>query len=124
MEQGYRSGAGKPGCEGVPGDTRRSCLWNGKRGHAQVHLAVRSGGSMDRCAAQCGILRLRRQLSHRCKVRRHHRCRGIARHSPGEVGAARTMIARTEACFGLKPRWLAADSAYGSATNLDWLVNE
>ena len=41
-----------------------------------------------------------------------------------EVGAARTMIARTEACFGLKPRWLAADSAYGSATNLDWLVNE
>jgi len=41
-----------------------------------------------------------------------------------EVGAARTMIARTEARFGLKPSWLAADSAYGSATNLDWLVNE
>src|SRR5262245_3188931 len=41
-----------------------------------------------------------------------------------EVCAARTMIARTEARFGLKPRWLAADSAYGSAANLDWLVNE
>jgi hypothetical protein len=24
----------------------------------------------------------------------------------------------------LKPEWLAADTAYGSASNLDWLVNE
>jgi transposase len=41
-----------------------------------------------------------------------------------EVGAARTMIDRTEACFGIKPEWLAADTAYGSAPNLDWLVKE
>jgi Transposase DDE domain len=41
-----------------------------------------------------------------------------------EVGAARTMIGRTEARFGLKPSWLAADTAYGAAANLDWLVNE
>jgi len=41
-----------------------------------------------------------------------------------EVGASRTMIERTEACFGIKPQWLAADSAYGSAQNLDWLVNK
>jgi hypothetical protein len=41
-----------------------------------------------------------------------------------EVGASRTMIDRTEACFGIKPDWLAADTAYGSAPNLDWLVNE
>src|SRR5436190_933514 len=41
-----------------------------------------------------------------------------------EVGASRTMIARTEACFGIKPQLLAADSAYGSAQNLDWLVNK
>jgi transposase len=41
-----------------------------------------------------------------------------------EVGASRTMINRTEACFGLKPDWLAADTAYGSAPNLNWLVNE
>jgi hypothetical protein len=34
------------------------------------------------------------------------------------------MIERTEACFGIRPKWLAADSAYGSASNLDWLVNE
>jgi transposase len=41
-----------------------------------------------------------------------------------EVGASQTMIERTEACFGIKPVWLAADTAYGSAPNLDWLVNE
>src|SRR5437016_1452721 len=41
-----------------------------------------------------------------------------------EVGASRTMIERTEACFGIKPQLLAADSAYGSAQNLDWLVNK
>jgi hypothetical protein len=36
----------------------------------------------------------------------------------------RNMIERTEACFGIKPEWLAADTAYGSGFNLDWLVNE
>src|SRR3954468_8689235 len=41
-----------------------------------------------------------------------------------EVGASQTMITRTEATFGLKPEWLAADTAYGSAANLDWLVNK
>lgn len=41
-----------------------------------------------------------------------------------EVGALRTMIERTETCFGTKPKWLAADTAYGSAPNLDWLVNQ
>ena len=40
-----------------------------------------------------------------------------------EVGAANTMIDRTEERFGLKPKRLAADSAYGSAPTLDWLVN-
>jgi transposase len=41
-----------------------------------------------------------------------------------EVGAAKTMIERTEERFGLKPERLAADSAYGSAPTLDWLVNK
>ena len=41
-----------------------------------------------------------------------------------EVGASRTMIDRTARRFGLKPRHLAADSAYGSAANLAWLVKE
>ncbi len=41
-----------------------------------------------------------------------------------EVGASRTMIDRTEQRFGIKPKWLAGDTAYGSAENLGWLVNE
>jgi transposase len=41
-----------------------------------------------------------------------------------EVGASQTMIERTEECFGIKPSWLAGDTAYGAGPNLDWLVNE
>ena len=41
-----------------------------------------------------------------------------------EVGAARTMLDRTEARFGLKPERLAADAGYGDAANLAWLVDE
>ena len=41
-----------------------------------------------------------------------------------EVGAAKTMIERTEERFDIKPEWLAADTAYGSGANLNWLVNE
>jgi hypothetical protein len=39
-----------------------------------------------------------------------------------EVGAARTMLERTEMRFGMRPASLAADSAYGSAESLAWLV--
>ena len=41
-----------------------------------------------------------------------------------EVGAARTMLERTETRFGTKPASLTADSAYGSADSLAWLVKE
>ena len=41
-----------------------------------------------------------------------------------EVGAAKTMIERTEDRFDIKPKWLAADTAYGSGPNLDWLVTD
>jgi transposase len=41
-----------------------------------------------------------------------------------EVGAAKTMIVRTEERFGLKPERLAADTAYGSAPTLNWLVEK
>jgi hypothetical protein len=41
-----------------------------------------------------------------------------------EVGAAKTMIARTEERFNIKPERLAADTAYGSAPMLHWLVND
>ena len=41
-----------------------------------------------------------------------------------EVGAAKTMIERTEERFGIKPARLAADTAYGSAPTLHWLVDK
>jgi Transposase DDE domain len=41
-----------------------------------------------------------------------------------EVGAARTMIERTEERFGLRPQRLAGDTAYGAAPMLNWLVEE
>ena len=34
------------------------------------------------------------------------------------------MIERTEMCFGMKPKCLAADTAYGAAQMLAWLVKE
>jgi len=41
-----------------------------------------------------------------------------------EVGATRTMIARTRERFGLTPDRLAADTAYGSGEMLGWLVGK
>jgi hypothetical protein len=41
-----------------------------------------------------------------------------------EVGAAQTMVERTEERFDIKPKWLAADTAYGSGPNLNWLVKD
>jgi IS5 family transposase len=41
-----------------------------------------------------------------------------------EVTAQRRMIERTQDRFGVWPQRLAADSAYGSADNLAWLVHE
>ena len=41
-----------------------------------------------------------------------------------EVGAAKTMIERTEERFNIKPKRLAADTAYGSGPNLNWLVKD
>jgi transposase len=41
-----------------------------------------------------------------------------------EVGASQTMIEQTEERFGLKPKWLAADTAYGSGANLNWLAKD
>lgn len=41
-----------------------------------------------------------------------------------EVGAAKSMIERTEQRFEMRPERLAADTAYGSAANLNWLVHD
>ena len=42
----------------------------------------------------------------------------------GEVQAARTMVERTAETFEIKPERLIADTGYGSAENLAWLVDE
>ena len=41
-----------------------------------------------------------------------------------EVTATKTMIDRTERCFALRPKRLAADTAYGTGKFLGWLVND
>ncbi|MFZ1153212.1 MAG: IS1182 family transposase [Xanthobacteraceae bacterium] len=41
-----------------------------------------------------------------------------------EVAATRTMIDRTEKTFGLKPKRLTADTAYGTAKVLAWLLGK
>lgn len=41
-----------------------------------------------------------------------------------EVGASQTMVDRTEERFGIRPDWFVADTAYGSAENLAWLVKK
>ncbi len=41
-----------------------------------------------------------------------------------EVGAAQTMIDGPRQTFGIKPDWLVADTAYGSAPNLHFLVDK
>ena len=41
-----------------------------------------------------------------------------------EVRASKTMIEHTEERFDIKPEWLAADTAYGSGANLNWLLKD
>ena len=38
-----------------------------------------------------------------------------------EVESTKTMLDRTERRFGLKPKWLAADTDYGTGRFLGWL---
>ena len=47
-----------------------------------------------------------------------------AAHRTEETDATKTMIDRVEERFDLKPRRLIADTAYGSAAMLGWLVDE
>ena len=41
-----------------------------------------------------------------------------------EVASTRVMIDRTQARFGIKPKRLMGDTAYGASFMLDWLVNK
>jgi hypothetical protein len=68
-------------------------------------------------------VRLRAQLPDRHRGRDNRRCGGHSGpHLRREVAATKTMIERTEQTLGLKPDWLAADTAYGTGKFLGWLV--
>ena len=58
----------------------------------------------------------------RTQLTDRHRKR-LRRRSNARAGCCdQTFIDRTEACFDLKPKRLAADTAYGTGMFLDWLV--
>ena len=70
------------------------------------------------------FFRLRRQLSHRCEVRRDRRRRGLARHSSGRGRCGQDDDRPHRGPLRPEARRLAADTAYGSAATLDWIVND
>ena len=55
----------QPRHEGVFGNPRRCGVWRGKRGDAEIYLALRSSRAVDRRDAKASVLRLCGQLSHR-----------------------------------------------------------
>ena len=100
------------------GCSRRCCVRCGDRGDAEVHLAGRSGGALDRRAWRPGLLRLLDQLSDRCRERDHRRCRGDhgdpAGRGPGRQahdraldGALRSLPGQAD---GRQRLWLGRDA--------------
>src|SRR6185437_16165257 len=69
------------------------------------------------------LFRLRRQLSHRQQSRDHRRCRGHARQSDRRDRHYEDHAGPVGRRFQLRPRRLAADTAYGAARLLKWLVD-
>ena len=59
-EKGLPPEATRPGSRRVSGRARRCGVRRRDRGHAQVHLAGRSGGTLDRSPWRAGLLRLLR----------------------------------------------------------------
>jgi hypothetical protein len=91
---------------------------------AEVHLSIRSGGSVDGRAQGHAFF----AYAANYLVDTDHgvivdveATRAIRQ---AEVGAARTMLERTETRFGIELVSPTADSAYGSADSLAWLVKE
>jgi hypothetical protein len=99
-------------------------LWRSQRDGTEVHLEVGSGRTMDRRSQGACLLAYADSYLIDLKaaiIVDVEATRGIRQ---AEVGAARTMIERAEDRLGLCPERVAADSAYGSAEMLGWLVNE
>ena len=113
-----------PGRARVSRDAGRCRVWRGERQHAEVHLPVDPAahwtGAHKGHAFFAYATNYLIDLDHAIIVD-VEATRAIRQ---AEVGAARTMIERTEERFGLYPERLAADSAYGSAEMLGWLVHE
>ena len=78
---------------------------------------------VDRESEQARAVRLRAQLSDRHRERIIVDVEATPARTYDEVAAARTMIERTEERMGLKPRRLAADTAYGTGKFLGWLAS-
>src|SRR5213595_2756422 len=123
MEQADRSGS-EPCGEGVSRHAERRGVRGGNGDAAEVCLAS------DPAAQWTGALKGPAFFAYadnylidlQCGVIMDVKASRAIRQA--EVGAARTMIERTEERFGLKPQRLAADSAYGAAPMLNWLVEE
>ena len=80
---GDRSRHGAARGPGVSRGSRRRRLRRGEPGRAEVHLARRSRGAVDRRAEGSRLLRLCDQLPGRHRQRDHRRRRDDARHPPG-----------------------------------------
>ena len=99
-------------------------MGRGERDGTKVHLQVRSGRTVDRRSQRTAFFAYANNYLIDLKAAIILDVEATRAIRQAEVGAARTMIERTEDRLGLCPERVAADSAYGSAEMLGWLVNE
>ena len=83
MEARGDQGKRRPRRARISCDSRRCGFWRGIPCDAEIHLAIRPGGPMDRRTQGTCLLRLCQQLSDRHRPWGDCRCRSHARHSPG-----------------------------------------
>src|ERR1700736_5174872 len=124
MEAGGGQGQGLSSRARVSRDARRCRFRRGIPCDAEVRLAVRPDGPVD--GAHKGHAFFAYAANYLIDTDHGvivdvEATRAIRQ---AEVGAARTMLERTETRFGIKPVSLTADSADGSADSLAWLGKE
>ena len=108
----------------VPGRAGRCRVRRCDRCRTEVHLAHRSRGALDRGGRRPGLLRLLRQLPHRPQARRHRGRGGHHRRAPGRGWRGQDDARRAPQAVRSEPERLVADTGYGSAAMLGWLVHE
>ena len=94
------------------------------RGHAEVHLAGRSGGALDRRSGGQAFFAYSTNYLIDLDNAIIVDVEATTAIRQAEVTAAKRMIERAKDRFDLYPARLAGDSAYGSAEMLGWLVHE